>query len=336
METHLVVTIDTEEDDWGRYADGAWSVRNIGRIRGLQEIFDRRGVVPTYLVTYPVACDREAAALLGGIRKENRCEIGAHLHPWSTPPHEEEKTERNSMLCNLPVGLQRRKIESLTAVIRENMGVAPVSFRCGRWGYGSSVADLLYGTGYKLDSSVTPFTDWTRHFGPDFSDRTPTPFRMRVYRAGDGAGEMLEVPASIGFRRGNFGLMSRVHRTLTGTVLRHLRLSGVLDRMNFINKVWLSPELSDVPEMASLAEAMVRNGYRVLNMFFHSASLLAGQTPFVRSKEDERIFLGRIEAFAEYARESGMRFSKLSDLLPLADGFDLANREFSSPGAEVL
>jgi hypothetical protein len=40
-------------------------------------------------------------------------EIGAHLHPWNTPPLREEFTEANTMLKNLPPELQRAMREKL-------------------------------------------------------------------------------------------------------------------------------------------------------------------------------------------------------------------------------
>ena len=53
----LVVTIDTEEDNWGSLRLTHYSFDNIARIPALQEMFDRFNVKPTYLMTYPVATD---------------------------------------------------------------------------------------------------------------------------------------------------------------------------------------------------------------------------------------------------------------------------------------
>lgn len=53
----LVITIDAEEDQWGPASSGTTSVTNIQQIPSLQKVFDEYGVVPTYLLTYPVAQD---------------------------------------------------------------------------------------------------------------------------------------------------------------------------------------------------------------------------------------------------------------------------------------
>jgi hypothetical protein len=74
---------------------------------------------------------------------------------------------------------------------------------------------------------------------------------------------------------------------------------GVLDKLKMLNKVWLSPEMSDGMEMIKLANSVKREGYVLLNMFFHSSSLKAGLTPFTKTVEDENIILKRIKDFLE-------------------------------------
>ena len=53
------------------------------------------------------------------------CNIGAQLHTWVTPPHEEEVGERNSFAGNLPDGMERRKLEQLTEMIEKKFGAPP-------------------------------------------------------------------------------------------------------------------------------------------------------------------------------------------------------------------
>ena len=102
----LIVTIDTEEDNWGSYNPTGNTVENIGYIRELQELFDKYDVKPTYLLTYPVATDDNSVSLLRGVMERGGCEIGTHCHPWNTPPFKEQTGPKNSMLCNLPSNLQ--------------------------------------------------------------------------------------------------------------------------------------------------------------------------------------------------------------------------------------
>ena len=112
----LIITIDTEEDDWGRYDPDGHSLKNIQRIPPLQSIFDELGFRPTYLLSYPVATDDGSISILKEMADGKRCEIGTHCHPWNTPPF---NGIPESMICNLPADLQRKKISTLLASIRK-------------------------------------------------------------------------------------------------------------------------------------------------------------------------------------------------------------------------
>lgn len=308
----LIVTIDTEEDNWGGYRDDRFTVKNIGRIQALQDMFDSYLVRPTYLVSYPVATDDNAVALLKAILDDGRCEIGTHCHPWSTPPVDEKKDARHSMLCNLAPELQMKKIGRLHEVIRDRFGVTPISFRAGRWGFSREVAETIHRYGYKVDTSVTPFIDWSRSFGPDFSECLPDVYRFSPddIRKKSPRGELLEVPATIGFLQENFALADRIQKRF-----RKTGVNGVLDRLGIINKVWLSPEMSDGPRMIRLVKRFMANGYEFVNLTFHSPSLMAGLTPFVKTESDERRFLRRIKECLVYLRDAGVESITLSDTL---------------------
>ncbi len=311
----LIVTIDTEEDDWGAFRPTDWTLRNIEGIPDLQRLFDSYGVMPTYLVTYSVATGERTRTLLSEIVATGRCEIGAHCHPWHTPPLEETPGDRNSMLCNLPPDLQRRKLQVLHETIQERFGFPARSFRSGRWGYGPHVARALHALGYSVDSSVTPYVDWTSEHGPDFSRIQPRPFRFSPNDAltPSADGPMLEVPATIGFAQTDFprsNALYRWARERSGGLVPWLSIVG---RLRMANRIWLSPEVSTADEMVHLARVMLQGGHSILNMVFHSTTLTAGLTPFTRTKEDVRAFLGRIERFLEFARASALEPIRLSD-----------------------
>ena len=313
----LVVTVDTEEDNWGSYSPIGHTLDNIERIPLLQELFDELSAKPTYLITYPVAADSRAASILRSILDRGKCEIGAHCHPWNTPPLEEDDSEKNSMLCNLPLDLQYRKMAFLSTTIRERFGVKPISFRAGRWGYGQSVAANLDRLGYKIDTSITPYTSWTEAHGPDFSEVSPEPYRFSADGIFDrtAGGPLLEIPATVDYLQKDFALCTRILNCLSYEPIRRLKLSGVLRRLRLVRKVCLSPEMSDGRGMIRLARRMSQNNYHLINMFFHSPSLKAGLGPFVRSAQDERMFLSRIRDFLSYARDAGIESVTLSDCL---------------------
>lgn len=311
----LIVTIDTEEDNWAPYSPTGYTVRNIERLAALQDLFMVYDVRPTYLVTYQVITHPGAAAILEALFNSEHCEIGAHCHPWSTPPFTEAPIERNSMLCNLPPALQAEKIRNLHAAIVSRLGVSPTSFRSGRWGYSQAVAATLEALGYRVDSSITAYTDWGYCDGPDYSEMSPAPFLFSpedVYRPSP-AGSMLQVPATVGYLQRDFALSNAVVNGIRRSSLRHFRLIGTLDRLGWVNKVCLSPENSTGAQMISLARRMRDNGYPLLNMFFHSSTLTAGLTPFVRDRRDEDRFLGRTREFLAFVQEEGIESITLSE-----------------------
>lgn len=326
----LIITIDTEEDNWTNYSRTNNPVRNINGVVALQELFDQFSVRPTYLVSYPVATTAESVSILKEILDQGKCEIGLHCHPWNTPPFDDDAegaiSERETMMCNLPEELQYRKLCSLQREIANRFGVTPVSFRAGRWGVGPGTASALRRLGVRNDTSVCPFVDWSRCQGPDFSNMGPETFRFSPQRISerDDNGPLLEVPVTVGFLQPNFRLCHRLTAAMEKGIPRKLHLLGVLDRSRLLNKVWLSPELAKTDAMIALGRRMERNGYQCLNMSFHSNSLLSGLNPFVKTVQEQRRFLQTIRDFLAYARKVGWESQTLADF---GENFTLAERE---------
>jgi hypothetical protein len=316
----LVVSIDTEEDNWGEYSPHGYTLENIGHITELQDIFDEYRVLPTYLVTYSVATDPRASTILRGILDQGRCEIGAHCHPWHTPPLEGACSEKNSMLCNLLPELQFRKIECLHNTLMKSFNMSPVSFRAGRWGYGQEVARALYKLGYKVDSSILSLIDWTDYYGPDFSKNFPEPYRFNLEEIfkPNTTGKLLEVPATIGFTQMNFQFSNDLFNFLQKSPIKWLRLIGVLDKLGLLNKIWLSPEQSSAHEMIALAKTFMKKQAPLINLFFHSPTLQAGLTPYVQTETDKQEFLARIRSFLAFTKEAGIESIRLSDAVKVA------------------
>jgi hypothetical protein len=326
---YFTITIDTEEDNWGEYDLPSYSVENIHRIPRLQAIFDHRGVRPTYLISYPVATSTLAIEMLAQYREEGRCEIGAHPHPWNTPPFEEERTASNSFISYLPVDLQYRKLKTLHETIARNFGAAPRSYRSGRWGFSDDIARHLIQLGYLVDTSLSPATDWREYGGPDYSDRRLDPF-VYVMPAENGfaGGTLLEVPATVGFVQPQEAL-ARAYWAIRRRVPAGDKLLAALSRMRVLNHVSLSPELHDAEQMIRLVSALKARGTTVINMFFHSPSLLEGCSPFVRTAAAADDFLERIDQFLVFAQSAGLRAVTMSQLTPTAVGAS-SSRELSS------
>jgi len=304
----LIITIDTEEDNWEKRSSDGAVITHLDGILRLQDIFDSRSFKPTYLITYPMATDKGVIKTLGEIESSGRCEIGNHCHPWNTPPFDEKITDKNSMLCNLTSALQYKKIKTLHDVIEDNFSITPLSFRAGRWGYCGKVAANLEKLGYRVDSSITAYTDWSEYHGPDFSHTAPDAFRFfpgDVFIQ-DNDGPLLEVPATVGFLQENFKMSNAILKTIKNTPLQKLRMKGILHKTGLVNQISLSPELASLDAMKGLTTTMIKKGYRIINMFFHSPSLKEGLSPFVRTKEDRESFLSTIDEYLRFANGEGV------------------------------
>jgi len=304
----LIVTIDTEEDEWDSYRPVGSPVENLRKVPALQALFDEYGVRPTYLITYPVVQSDLAVDVLGEIAADGRCEIATHCHPWNTPPLEGESTPYESMLCNLAPEVQLDKLTALHEAITERLGAPPTSFRAGRWGFSEGVAEALVALGYRVDTSVTPYTDWRPYHGPDYTRCTDRPYRFAptdIFGVRTD-GPLLQVPATVGFMPRNAPLRM-AFAGVRDTSPVDSAAGALMLKAHLVIRAWLSPENSTGEEMARLARAVTRQGRTpFLNMVFHSSSLMAGNTPFTRTVTDEARFLDRIRVFLEYAARAGV------------------------------
>jgi len=298
----LVVSIDTEEDNWSPTRDDI-RIENIRALPEAQGFLEGLGLRPTYFVDYPVASTDWSADILRGIHGTGRAEIAAHLHPWNTPPLDEPFVPENTMMKNLDVGLQVAKLRTLRGALSNAIGRAPTSFRAGRFGLGDESAAALIDEGFLVDSSITPFVSWREHSnGGDFT-RAPV-HCYRFDRSGPldrpvAGGALCEVPLSCGFTRSPFGWRSRAHRFLSGPRMRRLGLAGIASRTGLVRRVIGSPETDTLDDLLAMARQLVDQETGFLHLFFHSPSLVPGFSPFVRSHADLQRLRDRLERFVE-------------------------------------
>jgi hypothetical protein len=313
----LVVVVDTEaEFDWEahgpRRAVGVTSVKSQDRA---QRIFERYGVRPTFVLDYPVSSTPEGYEFIRDLHRSGACEIGAHLQPWDNPPFVEQMTDENSYPGNLPFELEREKLVHLTRSIEENLGVRPRIYKAGRYGVGKATARILAELGYEIDVSVIPGEDLTAGFGPDFSQCGGSPYWFGANPA------LLEIPLSIGYT----GLLARtgpLAYTLTmDERLKALHVPGILARLRLVERIKLTPEGISFEEQRRLTRALLRGGSRVFSLTYHSPSLEPGNTPYVRSEADLRMFLQRIDQYLQFFMdEVGGRAATPFEVKALAEG----------------
>jgi hypothetical protein len=336
----LIVAIDTEaEFDWsGPFLRTQTSVANIQNQRLAQEIFDRFDVRPIYLVDYAVATRPEAYVGLREIAQSERCEIGAHLHPWITPPLSEPLNDRNSFTQNLAPGLQQEKLARLTEAIITNFAVRPVTYRAGRLGVGEEIAGILAALGYRIDMSVLPGIDLRRLHGPDFRCGFDRPYWF------GGDAPLLEIPATSGFTGLFAALLPKAfHPGLYAALSRFDKLSlrGMFAQLGLLEWTPPSPEGVAIAELRRLTRALLARGNRIFVFSYHSSSLLPGSTRYVRSPSELSGFLRRIEEFLEFfVGELGgvsMTPSQLRAALPEVPAWQPAGMpaDSSAPGARA-
>jgi len=313
----LLTTIDTEEDNWDR-TPGKITVDNVQELPGFAELLDGLGVRPTFFTAYQVAADPSAASVMREIAARGRSEIGAHLHPWNTPPLGEKLTPENSMLSNLPLELQMAKLETLTRCLTDLFGRQPTAFRAGRLGLGPGTTEALARFGYRVDSSVAPYLPLEPTPGmPNFSGAPVTPYRLMPgsdVRRPHSAGTLAEVPLSAGFSRTPFPFWERVFDRLSGPTARRLRIPGVASRTGLIKKLILSPEIESVDDMLTLSRRLIEQGVSHLNLLMHSPTLRPGLTPYTQTTQDVRRFRASLtEYFGRLSEMADVAFATVSE-----------------------
>ena len=316
-EVIVIVSIDTEEDNWHRTRSGV-TVENTGELRGLAAFFDRLGVRPTYFTSYQVAIDPRAAETLREVSAGGRAEIGAHLHPWNTPPLDEAFVPRNSMLKNLPADLQRAKLGRLTAALEQAFAFTPRAFRAGRYGLGRETVAALLAGGYRVDSSVSPFVDLaSRDDGPSFVGAPIAPYYLAPDRdvtepATDGT--LMEIPLSYGYSRGPFGFWDPARRFLESPPWRAFHLAGLAARAGIVKRLALTPEETSVRDMLILSQRLLEHGVPHLQVSWHSPTLTAGLSPFGRTAADVARLYSSIEGYVDgLSRIAHVTFATVSE-----------------------
>jgi hypothetical protein len=303
----LVTMIDAEEEfDWdaGFRRDNV-STTAIAELERAHEVFDPVGVRPVYVVDHPVATNADSTPHLRALHESGRCEIGAHLHPWLSPPFDEDVNHLNSFPGNLPPELEAAKLSSLTAAIEEHVGVRPRVYQAGRYGVGPQTAPMLERAGFLVDMSATPPFDYRPDGGPDFSSFSPEPYWCGPERT------LLGLPLTGGFVGMAGGSGPGLYRLATRPGLSWMRLPALLSRGGLVERLRLSPEGYGTGHMRKLTMSR-----------FHAPSLKPGCTPYVNDDRDRDRFLDTLRRyydwfFGEFGGESMTALELRQHLLDL-------------------
>jgi hypothetical protein len=305
----FTVFSDTEEEfDWTkpRSRDNR-STSHMAAMPDLQERFRARGVKCCHLVDHPIATDPASIAMLRAWLERDEISVGTQLHPWVNPPHDEEVTTFNSFVGNLPIALERAKIQNLTETIAAAFGRRPVVYRAGRYGVGPNTAGLLREAGYEADVSVRALFDYGDERGPDFSRVRPFPFRV-------GDTGLVELPLSGAYT----GKLRRWGRGVYRAAGRLPRGRGILFRTGLLNRVPLTPEGVPLGEALAAARALIDDGLQWFSLSFHSPSVEPGHTPFVRTAQDLHSFHAWWDGMFDFLERQGFAPASIEETIAAA------------------
>lgn len=290
----LLAVVHTEEEfDWSapfcRAATATTHARHLDRA---QKLFELHGTRPLYAVDHPIATDPAAVAILRSFLARGTAVIGTHLHPWVSPPFDETVGPATSYPGNLPPALERAKIEGLTQVIATAFDAWPRAYVAGRYGFGPNTAEILEALGYEVDLSPTPPFYFRDDGGPDYRRTELAPVRL---------GRLWQVPHTGAFL-GPLAGFEPARKAWSAPGLLGRLVRRVAGRTRALERLRLSPEGFDGVALQRLTMALIARGVRLLVFSFHSPSLVAGFTPYVRSEADLGRFLATIDEYLGWFR----------------------------------
>jgi hypothetical protein len=228
------------------------------------------------------------------------CEIGAHHHVWETPPCTLDDIRRHAYASTLPRQQFEDQLAALTGVIESAVGVRPVSYRSGRFGFSADHVSALEAQGYLVESSVAPLFYEAHKGGPEFVEAPLTPYFLAYDNATRaGTSNLLEVPISAGLNR----WLPRRLQYLYARAPRPYTTKRLLRVLGLLRLRWLRPSYSSLEDMTTLARDLARAGEPVLNLLFHSSEAIVGGSPYNRTQGQLDAFCDRLERFLTFATQ---------------------------------
>jgi len=291
----LIIVIDTEEEfDWNQPFDRKNThIKNIAYQEKAQKIFEKFNIKPTYVIDYPVASQPESFKPLKELYDAQQCDIGAHLHPWVTPPFNEQVNNYNSFPGNLTYQQEYEKLEALTLSIENNFNFQPTIYKAGRYGIGKHTHKILNKLGYTIDCSTVPHTDFSMHQGPDFTElKSSAPYWLD--------NELLEIPLSVDYVGPLSQFGSPFYKTTQKEQLVKLKIPAILSKLGLFERIRLSPEGHSTKELIRLTKNMINRNHKVFCLTYHSSTLMPGGSPYVQNQKQLDLFLHTIEQYLEF------------------------------------
>jgi len=297
----FLITIDTEGDNlWVR--PRKITTNNSRYLPRFQALCERYSLTPTWLTDYEMAeCPiyREFAA---DYLKRGVGELGMHLHAWNSPPIEsltDDDWYHQPYLIEYPERIIVKKIDFMTDLLESRFGIKPVSHRAGRWALDKRYAHHLRQRGYRVDTSVTPFTSWKGHQGDpkgnggtDYRGFPHQPYRLDVDHIDrSGHSNLLEIPVTI-VRGVTYGMKDK--------------LPSMASRV--VNRVcpyvhWLRPNGQNLNRMVGILKQASWENWSCVTFMLHSSELMPGGSPIFKDELAIEKLYEDLEALFEFAQD---------------------------------
>ena len=276
----FIITVDTEGDFLWHTVQRSYGIRNISvknayYIERFQKLCRKYHFIPTYLVNYEMAFAEPFVSQARQWLKNSECEIGMHLHGWSTPPEylfPYRRKAHNPYAGEYPSNVLFHKLERMTEIIERNFSVRPVSHRGGRWYIDSKIIDYLLKLGYIADCSVTPGVSWGNHigyqiYGCDYRGYDNRPFLLGTSRCEN---FLCEIPMTI--------IRPQLFQSIKEVVKSPSRWKEITSKC-----MWLRPNGRNSKEMNSVVDTL-RDKTNYLEFMIHSSELMPGGSPTFKNE----------------------------------------------------
>lgn len=290
----LIIVIDTEEEfDWSQPPErNNIAVSAMSKIHLVQDVFNEYGIVPCYVVDYPIASQEDAYAPLKEFLDNKQCEIGAHCHPWVNPPFDEQVTISNMYPGNLGYDTEKNKIAQLQQQIAQSFEIQTEIYKAGRYGVGENTTRILEELGFSVDLSICSAFDYRSDGGPDFSDSLTEPYWFGTNN------KLLEIPLSGAFV-GLAGSLSKTLYNISGH-LNKIKARGVLSKLSIVDRLMLSPEGYTTQEHIKLTRFLMNNGVRTFTWNFHSPTVVPNMTMYTSNNKQVEQFLDSFRRYFDF------------------------------------
>ncbi len=299
MKKKFIITMDTEGDNLWDWKPGMpIATQNVLYLQRFQRLCNRYGFKPVWLTNYEMISDSHYVDFISEVEETKTGELGMHLHAWNSPPEYNLPIEQSGApyLIEYPVEIMAKKIEKLTALIKERTGVVPASHRAGRWAMNDDYFHLLICNGYKIDCSVTPHINWNDSLGQtrgavgsDYSQVFENPYDVIDAKTNS---QIFEVPVTIRKSHRLF-LGNHTFRGFAGSVKRAIRGEFL----------WLRPNGNNLSKMKALVDMIEHSNSDYIMFMLHSSELMPGGSPTFRTESSIEKLYKDLEEIFQYAEK---------------------------------